>query len=89
MNALTRLQDKIRELKAEFESVKRQNEDMQAKLIQCASFEDEKQSLNQRIDQEVQKIKSLENTISQLKNELSQKDAEIEKIIAQVEALLA
>jgi len=89
MNALTRLQDKIRELKAEFESVKRQNEDMQTKLIQCASLEDEKQRLNQRIEQETQRAKDLEDTISQLKNELSQKDAEIEKIIAQVEALLA
>ena len=74
MNALVRLQDKIHELKTQYETIKNQNEDLKNQLAEVAS---------------AQKCQNLENVIEELKQELAQKDAEIEKIIAQVEALLA
>jgi chromosome segregation ATPase len=89
MNALTRLQDKIRELKTQYETIKNQNEDLKNQLAEVASAQNEKQHLLSKLELEAQRCQTLEDAIEELKQELAQKDAEIEKIIAQVEALLA
>ncbi|CAA6817700.1 MAG: Unknown protein [uncultured Sulfurovum sp.] len=73
MSALQRLQEKILELKEEYQSLKKENIQLQ----------------NQLKDVDVGDTESLKSEIATLKEEQQQKDKEIDKIIQQVEALLA
>ena len=89
MNALQRLQEKITELKKEYEATKIQNEDLKSQLAGVASAQNEQQNIINHLRNEAERCSTLESTIEKLKNELREKDAEIEKIISQVEALLS
>jgi len=89
MDALQRLQDKIKELKHEYEAIKKQNEDLKSQLAGVASAQNEQQNIINHLRSEAERAQTLESSIEKLKAELHEKDAEIEKIINQVEALLA
>ncbi len=89
MSALNRLQEKITQLKTDYESLKQQNEELRNQLTTMSSSQSEQEMLISNLRAEAEKVQSLESTVETLKRELLEKDAEIEKIIAQVEALLA
>ena len=89
MSALQRLQEKITQLKNNYEAMKVQNEDLKSQLAGIASSQNEREAMIAELRVEAERCPTLESTIERLKNELAEKDGEIEKIIAQVEALLS
>ena len=89
MSALQRLQEKITQLKNNYDAIKVQNEDLKSQLAGIASSQNEQQALIAELRTEAERCQTLESTIERLKNELTEKDNEIEKIITQVESLLS
>jgi len=89
MSALQRLQEKITQLKTDYEAVKAQNAELKSQLTNLSGAQSEQEMLISNLREEAQKAQALESTVSELRRELDEKDAEIEKIIAQVESLLS
>jgi predicted RNase H-like nuclease (RuvC/YqgF family) len=89
MSALQRLQEKITQLKTDYEAVKAQNVELKSQLTNLSGAQSEQEMLINNLREEAQKAQALESTVSELRRELEEKDTEIEKIIAQVESLLS
>ena len=89
MSALQRLQEKITQLKTDYEAVKAQNAELKSQLTNLSGAQSEQEMLINNLREEAQKAQALESTVSELRRELEEKDTEIEKIIAQVESLLS
>jgi len=89
MSALQRLQEKITQLKTDYDAIKAQNAELKQQLATLSSSQSEQEMLINNLREEAQKAQTLEQTVAELRRELEEKDTEIEKIIAQVESLLS
>jgi predicted nuclease with TOPRIM domain len=88
MNVLARLNEKIQELKTQYEALQKENSELKSQLAGVESVQNEQQNIIDHLRVEAQRAQTLESAVEKLKEELSQRDEEIEKVITQVEELL-